>query len=160
MSTVTYKNQPAIECTKGRVPLAETSHLYRVRRILWPQAVQSVLRELLIPTSLHVCWGHSLLGDIRVDADELVSPHVVCDAARLPFVDQSFNYVLCDPPYNGRFQWNHDMLSELSRVARRRIIFRHWFIPADQHGRCPPLRSTYIFQRSGGWPMNLLRAAG
>ena len=30
MSTVTYKNQPAIERTKGRVPLAGTSHLYRV----------------------------------------------------------------------------------------------------------------------------------
>lgn len=135
MSTVTYKNQPAIERSKGRVPLAGTSHLYRVKRILWPQAVQSVLRDLLIPTSLHVCSGHSLLGDIRVDADKFVFPDVVCDAARLPFGDQSFNSVLCDPPYNGRFQWNHDMLSELSRVARSRIIFQHWFIPADRHGR-------------------------
>ena len=36
---------------------------------------------------------------------------------------------------NGRFQWNHDMLSELSRVARKRIIFQHWFIPADRHCR-------------------------
>ena len=132
---MTYKNQPAIERSKGRVPLAGTSHLYRVKRILWPQAVQSVLQDLLIPTSLHVSSGHSLLGDIRVDADELVSPHVVCDAARLPFADQSFNSVLCDPPYNGRFQWNHGMLSELSRVARKRIIFQHWFIPADRHGR-------------------------
>jgi len=27
------------------------------------------------------------------------------------------------------------MLSELSRVTRRRIIFQHWFLPADRHGR-------------------------
>jgi hypothetical protein len=135
MSTVTYKNQPAIERTKGRVPLAGTSHLYRVNKVLWPESVQSFVQNLLIPVSLHVCSGHSLLGDIRVDADRAVLPDVVCDAARLPFADQSFDSVLCDPPYNGRFQWNHDMLSELSRVARRRIIFQHWFMPADPHGR-------------------------
>lgn len=135
MSTVTYKNQPAIERTRGSVPLAGTSHLYRVKRILWPHSVESVLRGLLIPTSLHVCSGHSQLGDIRLDSDRAISPDIVGDAARLPFADQSFNSVLCDPPYNGRFQWNHDVLSELSRVARRRIIFQHWFMPADQHGR-------------------------
>jgi hypothetical protein len=135
MSTVTYKNQPAIERTRGKVPLAGTSHLYRVKRILWPRSVESVLRGLLVPTSLHVCSGHSLLGDIRVDSDRAVSPHIVGDAARLPFADQSINSVLCDPPYNGRFQWNHDMLSELSRVARRRIIFQHRFMPADRLGR-------------------------
>jgi len=151
MSTVTYKNQPAIEGTKGRVPLAGTSHLYRVKRILWPQSVESVLQGLLIPTSLHVCSGHSLIGDIRVDSDRAVSPDVVGDAARLPFCDQSFNSVLCDPPYNGRFQWNHDLLSELSRVARRRIIFQHWFMPADRHGRWKKLHkfrmtSAYAWQ--------------
>ena len=135
LANVAYKNQSAIEQTKGRVHLAGTSHLYRVKRVLWPQAVQSVLGDLLIPNSLHVCSGHSLLGDIRVDADKLESPDVVCDAGRLPFADHSFNSVLCDPPYNGRFQWNHDLLSELSRVARRRIIFQHWFMPADRRGR-------------------------
>lgn len=94
-----------------------------------------MLGELLIPTSLHVCSGHSVLGDIRVDSDKVVSPQIICDVSRLPFADRSFDSVLCDPPHNGRFQWNHDMLSELSRVARKRIIFQHWFIPADQHGR-------------------------
>jgi hypothetical protein len=32
-------------------------------------------------------------------------------------------------------QWNHDLLCELSRVASKRIIFQHWFIPADHEGR-------------------------
>jgi hypothetical protein len=43
--------------------------------------------------------------------------------------------VLIDPPYNGEFQWNHDMLSELGRVSRQRIIFQHWFIPVDSNSR-------------------------
>ena len=40
-----------------------------------------------------------------------------------------------DPPYNGGSQWNHDLLSELSRVAEQRIIFQHGFVPVDHHGR-------------------------
>lgn len=135
MATVSYKNQPAIERTKGRVPLAGTSHLYRVKGILWPAAVESFIETLLIPRSLHVCCGFSLLGDVRVDLDPNVAPNVVCDGSKLPFSDASFNSILCDPPYNGRYQWNHDLLSELSRVARQRIVFAHWFIPADPLGR-------------------------
>lgn len=134
MATVTYKNQPGIEKTKGTVPLAGTKHLYTVNKVLWPEEVSDVLRSLLIPQSLHVCCGRSPLGNIRCDLDPLNCPDVICDAAKLPFADESFVSVLCDPPYNGKFQWNHDMLSELSRVASKRIIFQHWFIPADPNG--------------------------
>lgn len=135
MSTVTYKNQPAIEATKGAVPLAGTSRLYTVKKVLWPESVSEVLESLLIPRSLHVCCGRSLLGDVRFDFDPSVTPDVIGDAANLPFADGSFDSVLCDPPYNGKFQWNHDLLNELSRVAAKRIIFQHWFIPADPEGR-------------------------
>ena len=31
MATVTYKNQPAIDKTKGKIPLAGNSHVYRVK---------------------------------------------------------------------------------------------------------------------------------
>jgi hypothetical protein len=135
MSTVTYKNQLAIERSRGRVPLAGTSHLYRVKAILWPEPVQSVIRDLLIPTSPHVCSGHCLLGDIRVDADKTVLPDILCDAARLPFGDQSFNSVLCDPPFNGRFRWNHDgtTLRESLSSAISRLNGR----PCMEDGRVP-----------------------
>ncbi len=43
--------------------------------------------------------------------------------------------MLCDPPYQGGHQWNHDVLSELSRVAAKRIVFQHWFVPATTKGR-------------------------
>jgi 16S rRNA G966 N2-methylase RsmD len=118
MATVTYKNQPAIERTKGRVPLAGTFHLYRVNQLLWPNAVESFLERLLISRSLHLCCGHSSIGDVRADIDASVSPHVFCDAAKLPFANGSFDSVLCDPPYNGNFQRNHDVLSELSQISK------------------------------------------
>ena len=151
MSTVTYKNQPAIHATRGAVPLAGTKHVYRVNKVLWPEAVSELLASLLIPTSLHVCCGKSLLGDVRFDADPANEPDVLGDAADLPFSDGEFESVLCDPPYNGKMQWNHDLLSELSRVASRRIIFQHWFIPADMQGRWKKwhrfeLRDAFIWQ--------------
>jgi hypothetical protein len=59
---------------------------------------------------------------------------VRADAARLPFSDGSFATVLIDPPYNGKMQWNHDMLNELHRVAHTRVIFQHWFSPINERG--------------------------
>lgn len=134
MATVTYKNQPAIEKTKGNVPLAGTEHVYTAETILWPDAVEAYIKERLIGYTLHVCPGKSMLGDVRMDLYE-DGIDVRADAARLPVKDYSFDTVLIDPPYNGRFQWNHDMLNELHRVARERIIFQHWFSPVNKKGQ-------------------------
>jgi len=151
MSTVTYRNQPGIQATHGTIPLAGTKHLYRVAKVLWPEEVEEVLRGLLIPPSLHVCCGKSELGDVRLDLDPANHPAVVADAARLPFEDESFCSVLCDPPYNGRMQWNHNMLKELSRVSCQRIIFQHWFMPINSTGMWKKLhafelRQVYVWQ--------------
>ena len=133
MSSVTYKKQPAIHKTGGSVPLAGTEHVYTAEAILWPDAVEEYIRRRLIGYTLHVCPGKSMLGDIRLDLYE--DPiDIKGDAARLPLFDNSFDTVLIDPPYNGRFQWNHDMLNELHRVARYRIIFQHWFSPVNKKG--------------------------
>jgi hypothetical protein len=151
MATVTYKNQPGIHKTRGSVPLVGNAHLYKVGKVLWPEQVERVLHHLLIPESLHVCCGKSLLGDVRFDNDPENEPDVIGDASNLPFDDMQFNSVLCDPPYNGKFQWNHDLLSELGRVTRKRLIFQHWFLPADKLGRYKKdhgleLRATFIWQ--------------
>lgn len=133
--SVTYKNQPGIEASGGTVPLEGNSHLYRVGKLLWPEEVESFLGSLLISRSLHVCCGKSQLGDVRLDGDAEHGPDIVADAADMPAGDDEYESVLCDPPYNGEFQWNHSLLEELSRVARKRIIFQHWFIPANPDGR-------------------------
>lgn len=149
MSSVTYKNQPAIHKTGGSVPVSGTAIPYQVKKLLWPSHVQGWIAERLVGKVLHICCGLSLLGDCRLDLfAERVD--VRADAARLPFGSGSWDTVLIDPPYNGVFQWNHDMLSELSRVAKRRIIFQHWFIPADKFGRYKKL-NKFVLSDMGVW---------
>lgn len=136
MPTVTHKQQPAIHKTNGKIPLAGTSHVYTVTKRLWNDSIENVLINLFIGRTLHVCCGKSEIGDVRLDIDMSHSPDIVCDAANMKAYvnDNEYDTVLCDPPYNGVFQWNHDLLSELSRVAKSRIIFQHWFIPATANG--------------------------
>lgn len=134
MATITYKNQNAAALAlKQGVPLSGTDHVYTVNSILWPKKVEKFVEQLLVGKSLHVCCGKSMIGNIRLDAfDETAD--VKSDAAKLPFDDKSFDTVLCDPPYNGKLQWNHDLLQELHRVAKRRIVFQHWFLPSNSRG--------------------------
>lgn len=153
MSTVTYKNQPAIHATRGAVPLAGNSHLYTVKKVLWPESIEVFLPSLFVGRTLHVCCGKSMLGDVRLDLDPGNYPDIICDAANMRGVigDGEFDTVLCDPPYNGKFQWNHSLLEELARVASRRIVFQHWFIPANKDGRYKKahrfhLSETYVWQ--------------
>lgn len=137
MGTVSYKNQPGIDATKGNVPMDGTDYPYTVLKVLWPEQVERFVGTLLIGESLHVCCGKSKLGTVRLDLDEANNPDIICNAADMtPMVkDRAFDTVLCDPPYNGDMQWNHDLLRELHRVARKRIVFQHWFVPADENGR-------------------------
>ena len=135
MSTVTYKNQPAIQKTGGHI-YDGTKHVYTVNKVLWPEYVENFLETLFIGRVLHVCSGKSLLGHYRVDKFDC-GAHLQCDALKMPFSDafsdgtMGFDTILCDPLYNGKFQWNHDLLTELSRIAKQRIIFQHWFVPVD-----------------------------
>lgn len=134
MSSVTYKSQPAIQKTRGAVPLAGTSHIYTVSKLLWPDAVEEFIEGLLIGRSLHLCCGKSKIGTVRLDLYEK-DIDVRADVTRLPFPDHSFNTVIIDPPYNGSFQFNHDYLSEIFRASSYRVIHQHWYIPVDKLGR-------------------------
>lgn len=135
MATITYKNQNAAHTAlKQGVPLEGTDHIYTVNKVLWPEAVETFVETLLIGSTLHVCCGKSTLGDLRTDLFEQTA-HLKSDAAKMPLNDKTFDTVLCDPPYNGKLQWNHDLLCELARIARKRIVFQHWFMPGDKFGR-------------------------
>jgi hypothetical protein len=142
MATVTYRKQPAIHKTRGSVPLSGTSHIYTVGGVLWPDAVEEWIASKIVGSSLHICCGKSKIGDVRID---LFEPYidVKADAARLPFPDRSFTTTIIDPPYNGSFQWNHDMINELIRVTEYRIIFQHWFLIANKDGQ---LKKAHVFE--------------
>lgn len=141
MSTVTYVHQPGIHKTRGSVPLAGTAHVYTVSKLLWPKEVEDFIGTKLIGKTLHVCCGHSYLGDVRLDLYER-DIDVRGDMSRLPFLDKSFNTVLIDPPYNSKFQVMHDMLNEIHRLARTRIIFQHWFSPVNSNGK---FKKAHVF---------------
>jgi len=135
LATITYKKQNAAALAlKTGVPLEGTDHIYTVNAVLWPKKVEKFVESKLIGNSLHVCCGKSTIGLVRLDLfDETAD--IKADAAKIPFSDSSFDTVLCDPPYNGKLQWNHDLLKELSRVSKKRIIFQHWFIPGNMNGK-------------------------
>jgi hypothetical protein len=153
MSTVTYVNQPAIHKTRGSVPLAGTSHVYSVKKVLWHKEVEEFLSSLFIGITAHVCCGHSLLGDIRIDNDPDVKPDIIWDVTDMGDVleDNAVDTVLCDPPYNGKFDWNHKLLSELARIASSRIIFQHWFIPAKKDGSYKKAQSKFSLSNVYVW---------
>ena len=153
MGTVTYKNQPGTASSlKKGTPLAGTSHVYSVTKVLWPEAVEALLSDLLVGRSLHLCCGKSQLGDVRFDIDPTHNPDVVGDAAKTNFLDEEFDTVLCDPPYNGKLQWNHDVLNEMTRLAKTRVIFQHWFMPVRPDGKYKKwsdrweLEDVYVWQ--------------
>jgi hypothetical protein len=151
MATVTYKHQPGTAgVLKQGTPLAGTSHVYTVAKVLWPEQVEEFLGTLLTGKSLHVCCGKSRLGDIRLDLYE-PDCDVRGDAARLPFLSESFDTVLCDPPYNGKMQWNHDMLNEMVRVARRRVVFQHWFMPIKPDGKFKKWADRWALEAAYLW---------
>lgn len=152
MSSVTYKNQPGIDASNGTVPLAGTSHIYTVKKVLWPDSIEEFLKTLLLGRSLHVCCGKSKLGDVRLDLHEETAD-IKCDASNMKgcVKDDEFNTVLCDPPYNGKFQWNHDLLKELSRVAKDRIVFQHWFIPSNPNGRYKKAQNKFMLTQAYVW---------
>jgi len=142
---VTYKKQPAIHQTRGNIPLAGNAYVYTVSKLLWPREVEEFLGTQLVGNTLHVCCGKSMLGDIRLDLYEQ-DVDIIGDMTKLPFANESIDTVLIDPPYNSKLQIMHDMLSELCRVSKNRIIFQHWFSPVDKQGR---YRKNHKFTLSG-----------
>jgi hypothetical protein len=47
--------------------------------------------------------------------------------------------------------WNHDLLSELARVANKRIIFQHWFIPANKMGEYKKAQEKFKLSKIYVW---------
>lgn len=61
-----------------------------------------LIRELGNPMKiLHPFGGHSEYGH-RCDLNWEVKPDVLTDAHLLPFVDDCYDLVICDPPYNDK----------------------------------------------------------
>lgn len=87
---------------------------------VWPDRVERLFREHMEGETLHVCCGKSDLGDITVDADPDRDPHVVADMFDLPFGENTFDTVICDPPWHEiqSVGQKHSLFFELVRRVR------------------------------------------
>lgn len=54
---------------------------------------------------LHICSG-SVISGIRVDIRHEMNPSIVADAIHLPFENESFDFILSDPPYSQDYASN------------------------------------------------------
>lgn len=48
-------------------------------------------------------FGGAAENGIRCDVNPEANPDIGCDAHKLPFADDSFDFVLCDPPYDDAY---------------------------------------------------------
>lgn len=79
---------------------------------------------------LQVCCGGSRVGVARVDLDPTVpGVNVVADMCRLPFRDEGFDTVACDPMYDLGNDLRVHLQRELTRVAKTRVLFKGPWIP-------------------------------
>ena len=90
---------------------------------------------------LHVCSGSMKIG-IRVDIRPEVEPDIVADARHLPFPDNSFQWIMADPPYSQEYATNlygtgdvypnpHNLVDECLRVLAPggMLGFMHHIVP-------------------------------
>jgi tRNA G10 N-methylase Trm11 len=86
---------------------------------------------MAIGFTLNICCGADPTGDVKADIDAELLRHlknmriddaeyVVCDVMHPPFRDDSFDTVICDPPFKfyNKFKW----IRQLVDLARKRVI--------------------------------------
>ena len=113
----------------GGYPLGFLERAYEILRVTAPQRV------------LHVCSGSMLTG-VRVDIRPSTNPTVVADVLHLPFRDETFQWVMADPPYSREYAENlygtgemypdpHQLCEECLRVLKPAgmLGFFHHIVP-------------------------------
>ena len=102
---------------------------------------------------LHLCSG-SVRSGWTVDIRSSVKPLVVADVRHLPFRDNTFNFVLADPPYDKSYAQNlygvgscypkpGEVLKEAARVVRPGglIGLLHFIVPVTRR----PLKIVKVY---------------
>jgi hypothetical protein len=92
----------------------------------WTSTIERFLSEIIEEKPLlHVCSGKSELGDVTVD--KYTEADYQCDMRKLPFADDSFGAVFCDPPWNvGMKKEVAEAMPELLRVAPVVYLMSCW----------------------------------
>jgi SAM-dependent methyltransferase len=113
----------------GGYPIGFVEHAYEWLGVTNPDLV------------LHLCSG-SMRRGIRVDIRPEMEPDVVCDARSTPFDDESFDWIMIDPPYSEEYARNlygtekhypkpGQLMKEASRLLRPggKVGILHFQVP-------------------------------
>jgi len=114
----------------------------------WPDRIEKLIRSLVKGSVLHVCSGDSKIGSVRIDLYK--SADIKADMYHLPIRPQSFDTIVCDPPWNIPYHKRHRLLFELRDVLKPggRLILNAFFL-----ARVPCLKGekTYIVEPVAAW---------
>jgi len=95
----------------------------------WPQEVENKIRELCEGSVLHVCCGESKIGDVRIDLEK--EADIRASMYFLPIRPESFDTVLCDPPWELAYHLRGKLLRALRDPLKPggRLIFNCFWFP-------------------------------
>lgn len=84
----------------------------------WSFHEENLVHKYITGSSIHICAGHSKVGDYQLDLTE--HAHIKGSALNIPLKTKSFDTVISDPPWNLGFVPRY--WKELKRIAKKRII--------------------------------------
>jgi len=110
--------------------------------------------------TLHLCCGRTHFNfAVNVDVDRQSNADIIADMFHLPFRNNIFDTVICDPPYtlaiHRRTKWIKEMWRVIKKKTGSKILLKTDFIP--YFGPNVELTELYIYQGKRYWvPISLL----
>lgn len=101
---------------------------------VWPEQVEKRLKPWIQGYSLNVCAGLSNLCDVKIDLEPLRPNVKKGDMNNLPFLANTFDTVLADPPWKLNFFKRQKPFFEAVRVCKvgGRIIYNCVWRPVSK----------------------------
>ena len=114
----------------------------------FPESTHNFIKEKIKGFCLHVCSGSSLLGNIRLDLElQTVQKNkpgfIIGDQFHLPFQNEKFDTVICDPIWNMAYNIRHKLIYQLRDMTKYEgiLIFNSLWIPKI---RCMKHQDVYV----------------
>jgi hypothetical protein len=91
-----------------------------VQQWSWNKKTERIIKSHCRGFTLNICCGNSQIGDVRVDLNRSTKPTLIADVKNLPFQKNTFDTVVCDPPFSlySSFKW----IPKLADLCRQKLM--------------------------------------